>query len=137
MKTSNLVLKSFIVGLFLCLPLLVLLFLPRCEESFLLGGCEWASAAIIWNLQIIFYLVSIVLFFLIFKRPKIYRAIFTVICANLSLFVIYLFNPEVLFSENMAALGVFIIFAVLFPCIHLFYYFLFNSLAPSLTKSRK
>ena len=118
------------------IPVLFSVFIPPCDESFLLSGCDWAAAAIVWNLQIVFYLVATFLFLLIYKKPKLYRAVLTIICANMTLFVLYLFYGEILFSEESVIGGLAMVFIFLFPGLHLFYFFLFNTLS-SFTKSKK
>lgn len=125
--------QSFLVGIILALPTLLSTIFSKqvCESYSLFSPCAWAAGLILLITMLVLYSLGIFYMIVLYSKPKLYRSFLIVGLSNFTLFVIYA-TYSTSSNANDITLPISIFFIILYPSVHLAYYWLFNSLLPHL-----
>ena len=138
MKTNHkkIIYRTFLIGIILALPtLLTTVFSDQiCDSYSFFSPCAWTSAVLLICGYIFLWIGSEIYLIILYRRPKLYRAFMIVGLSIFTLFVLLLFLSSIKLSIDDITIPVIIFLAVIYPLIHLIYYWLFNSFLPRFAK---
>jgi len=129
---KKIIIRTFLVGVALSLPLVLISIFGDviCGGDWgLFSPCAWFVFGLFWWLYLFMLTAGFFYLLFLFRKPKFYRAVIIMGLSSFTLFIIGFWGLSIEFGDSEIIFPIisFIFFVLVYPIVHLGYYWLFNS----------
>jgi hypothetical protein len=128
-ECQKIIFKTVTTGFILSLPSLLAAIVSRhCRNAAYLSGCGLVEGISLILATMILYLLSIGYLYNLYKKINVQRSKLIVFLSNFTLLTIFIL------ADFFEGLRMVIFFQVIYPSVHLLYYYMFNTFLPRIDK---